>query len=400
MMKILHVIPNYVPAWRYGGPIRSVSDLCQAQAQYAQQVTVYTTNLDGNATLAVPSNQKVLLAGVEVYYFQARWPSFAFSLSLASALKQSVQEFDIVHIHSIFNWPITPAALSCRKHGVPYIVSPRGMLGPVPLAKGVWKKKAYSRLVERRNLNGAAAIHFTSEEERAEADAFGLKPPSFVIPNGINLKEFAHLPPPGDFRKNYPEVAGKKLLLFLGRISWKKGLDLLVRAYGALARARDDLHLIIAGPDDEGYRKKVEIWLAEERVQGQATFTGMLTGDKKLAAFVDADVFCLPSYQENFGMAVVEAMACGLPVVISDRVNIWRDIKEAGAGVVAPCDANEVARAVVGLLNDEEAVVRMGARGQGLVQEKYAVEKVAKQMLGIYERVAAGLPPQALGTVP
>ena len=246
---------------------------------------------------------------------------------------------------------------------------------------------------EAGNLNGAAAIHFTSEEERAEAATFGLKIHSFVVPNGINLEVFAHLPPPGDFRKNYPEVAGKKLLLFLGRISWKKGLDLLVRAYGALARARDDLHLIIAGPDDEGYRIKVENWLAMERVQGRITFTGMLTGEDKLAAFVDADVFCLPSYQENFGMAVIEAMACGLPVIISDRVNTWRDIKSAGAGIVTACHADEIASAITSVLKNEEAAEKMGAQGKKLVREMYSSEIVAEAMLEIYERVLAGSPP-------
>jgi glycosyltransferase involved in cell wall biosynthesis len=393
-LKILQVIPTFVPAWRYGGPIKALAELCSELARLGQSVTVFTTNVDGPHDLAVPIKKPIQMDGFDVQYFPIQKPrSYSFSWPIVEALSKNVPDYNIIHIHSIFNWPITPTAFYCRKYGIPYIVSPRGMLSPVPLTKGAWKKKAYCMLVERRNLNGAAAIHFTSEEERTEAAPFGLKIPSFVVPNGINQKEFADLPPPGDFRKNYPEVAGKKLLLFLGRISWKKGLDLLVRAYGALARARDDLHLIFVGPDDEGYRKKVENWLAMERVQERVTFTGMLTGEDKLAAFVDADVFCLPSYQENFGMAVIEAMACGLPVVISDRVNIWRDIKAAGAGMVTACNAGEIARAITSVLSNEESAEKMGAQGKNLVREMYSSEIVAEAMLEIYERVLAGFPP-------
>src|SRR6185436_20783168 len=174
-------------------------------------------------------------------------------------------------------------------------------------------------------------------------------------PPGVHVERYCDSSVDGSFRAAWPETRGRRIVLFLGRLNFKKGLDLLVRAFGEVARRRPDVHLVLAGPDDDGYGATVRRWLGAEGVLDRVTFTGMLLGRAKLAAFRDADVFVLPSYTENFGMAVVEAMACGRPVVISDHVNIWHEVAAAGAGRVTRCDAGEVAAALLGLLDDPAA---------------------------------------------
>lgn len=388
-MKILHVIGSFVPAYRYGGPIKSVSLLCQELSHQGHTVTVVTTNVDGPFNLNVPLNQPVMMEGVSVWYFQVQSPRFyTFSLPIASALNKMVKDFDLVHIHTVFNWPASSAAFLCRKYGIPYVISPRGVLSPTCLNKSAIKKRIYSFLIERENLNGAGMIHFTSEEERLQALPFGFNAPSVVVPNGLNMKEFAVLPPSGSFRKKYPKTQGKHIILFFGRVCWIKGLDVLVDAFSIVAKQRNDAHLVIAGPDDEGYGDKVRTWINGYGINDKVTFTAMLTGKEKLEAFVDADVFCLPSYHENFGMAVAEVMACGLPIIISDQVGIHEEVSEAQAGVVTRCDAREVASALLRFLESEELRKEAGRNGRRLAEEKYSIDTVAKQMVGAYERVA------------
>jgi glycosyltransferase involved in cell wall biosynthesis len=185
----------------------------------------------------------------------------------------------------------------------------------------------------------------------------------------------------------FPAIGNDFLILFLGRINFKKGLDLLARAYGQIARQNSKVHLAIVGPDNEGYMRQVQAWLAEECVLDRVTFTGMLLGRDKLAAFVDADVFVLPSYTENFGIAVLEAMACGLPVVISNKVNIWREIACADAGLVVNCDVGELVKALLGSMDDAERLKKQGLNGKELVQEKFTWDLAAKQMVKVYEDI-------------
>jgi glycosyltransferase involved in cell wall biosynthesis len=177
--------------------------------------------------------------------------------------------------------------------------------------------------------------------------------------------------------------------LYLGRLNFKKGLDLLARAFGQLARQHGDVHLLLAGPDDDGYGDTVRQWLANEGVLSRCTFAGMLLGARKLAALRHADVFVLPSYTENFGLALVEAMASGLPVVISNRVNIWREVSAARAGLVVDCDAEEVCRALAAVLADPAGRQAMGVRGRRLVRERFSWEASGERMVEVYRQLLA-----------
>jgi glycosyltransferase involved in cell wall biosynthesis len=390
-MKLLHVVASYAPAWRYGGPIQSVAALCQGLASHGEDVTVFTTNIDGPRDLPVPLGQPVLRDAVKVHYFQVQSPRrWSFSWPLTQALEQSTREFDLVHLHGVFVYPILAAAYFCRKYRIPYVISPRGMLDPIVLRMKPIRKRIYLNLLERRNLNGAAALHYTAPDEQRQAEGLRLPVLTVVVPNGLCLEQLAQLPSPGAFRSRHPEMARKRLILFLSRIHPKKGLDRLVQAFGRVAKRRPDVHLAIAGYDDEGYGQVVRRWLEDAGVAERVTFTGPLLGESKLAAFRDVDLFVLPSYQENFGMAVLEAMGCGLPVVVSNGVYLYREIQRAGAGLVVDGDPAGLAEAIEVLLRDATLRTRMGEAGRRLVRDRFSAEHVADQMRSVYQNILAG----------
>ena len=231
-MRILHVVPTYLPAWRHGGPIRAVHGLCRALAARGHEVTVFTTDVHGRGRLQVPLGKPVTIDGVEVRYFPVLPPARLYlSPRLGRAARDEVSRFDAVHLHSVFLWPTSAAARAAERADVPYVLSPRGMLVPELIrSRGRWRKLAWLALAERRTLERAAALHATSGLEAADAARLGFPlPPVAVVPNGIDPA-----PWDGDLAALSPAVRavveGAPFLLFLGRLSWKKGLDRLIPA--------------------------------------------------------------------------------------------------------------------------------------------------------------------------
>ncbi|MCK4820729.1 glycosyltransferase, partial [bacterium] len=332
--------------------------------------------------MGVPINQKVQENGVEIQYFPVQFRPWVYSQGLGKELKCYIRSFDIVHIHGLYRYPQSIAAHYARKYAIPYIVRPHGSLDPLlyrnPRNRLI--KRIYEYLIEFRNLNQASAVHFTTEEEGQLTRFLDLKADSVVVPNGILMNRYNSFPQKEGFRKKYG-LDREKVVLHLGRINFKKGLDLLIKGFSQVARRHTDYVLVIAGPDNDGYLKNVKTWIREERIENRVIFTGMLYENEVLEALVDADVFALPSYTENFGMAVVEAMACGLPVVISDRVNIWREVKSAGAGEVIPCDADRLADALERLLDDPVLCKTMGKAGKKLAKAEYSLDRVTDKLI-------------------
>ncbi len=387
-MKILHVIANLAP--RYGGPSKVCVEVAQAVARLGHEVSIYTTNQDGPGELAVPLDRPVIKDGVEIRYFPIQPPRFwGTSWSLARALDQKIKESDLVHIDSLYLFHDLVAGHYCRKYGVPYLIRPHGSLDPFIYRRHRWRKAIMELWFENRNIRNAAAILFTADEEMRLARPYIGDAPGAVVSLGLDPREFQELPEPGRFRGRFPEVGEKKIILFLGRINFKKGLDLLVPAMARVLRQRQDVHLVLAGPDNDGYGARVKEWLKQEGIPDDATFTGMLLGEERLAVLRDAQMFVLSSYSENFGIAVIEAMACGLPVVISDKVNIWREVDAAGAGLVVPCEAAALAAALERLLNDPGLAAAMGQRGRALVAERFQWGSIALAMQELYARIIA-----------
>lgn len=381
-MKVLHVAASLSPAW--GGPVPVVKGLTEAMARKGVEVTVFAT--------FGQTGGLVQLEGVEVRLFKQNFLSRIWkgcSLKLVKTLYQEIERFDLTHIQEIWHYPHFAAYLTARKARKPYIVTIHGALEPWCLNYKGLKKKIYAALIQRRILNKAAAIHAITQEEVEHIKAFGVDRPIIVIPNGINPKEFSQLPPKEELKKLYPELQDEKVVLFLGRIHPKKGLDILARAFGKIARDRKDVHLLIVGPDEGGYRREVEKMLAPQNVIEKTTFTGMLTGKEKLAALSLADIFVLPSYSEGFSMAILEALACGLPTIITRQCH-FPEVAQAKAGIVIDPDPVQLAEALLRLLDDPELREEMGNNGRRLVMEKFTWDRIADQMIELYQRVLEG----------
>jgi glycosyltransferase involved in cell wall biosynthesis len=387
-MKILHVIANLAP--RYGGPSKACWETARAVAQLGHQVSIYTTNQDGPGILPVPTDGPVWREGVEVRYFPIQPPRFwGTSWPLARALRQAIKGVDLVHVHNLYLFHDLVAGYCCRVLGVPYLIQPHGSLDPFIYQRHRGRKRFMEWGFQNRTIRDAAAIWFTTADEKNLAAPFTFGTPGVVVPLGIGVDEFAAMPEPGSFRRRHPEIGDKQIILFFGRINFKKGLDIVAKAFGAVARRRQDVHLVIAGPDNEGWGARVRTWLGEEGVLGRTTFTGMLLGPDKLAVLRDASLFVLPSYSENFGLAVIEAMAAGLPVIISDQVNIWREVEAGGAGRMIRCDPGALADQILDLLDHRDAAHHMGLRGRALVKERYQWGKVAEAMAEVYGSILA-----------
>lgn len=369
-MRLLHVVPTYFPATRYGGPIFAVHGLCRALARRGHDVHVFTTNVDGGGVSDVPLDGPVDLDGVQVHYFASELRRLYVSRSMRRALARDAGAFDLVHLHSVFLWPTWAAARAARNAGVPYIVSPRGMLVPELIErKSSLAKRAWIALIERRNLANAAAIHFTARREWDDAARLGVPLPSpFIVPNGVDL------PPPAH------EERDERLLLFLGRVNWKKGLDRLVDAMRLV-----DARLVVAGPDDDGYTATLRA-RADDRVE----FRGPVAGAEKDALLRRAAALVLPSISENFGNVVLEAMASATPVIVTPAVGLADDVRASGAGIVSEPDPPSLAAAIETLLGDPSLRAEMGRRGRALAEERFTWERVAAAMDAAYVRSAAG----------
>jgi glycosyltransferase involved in cell wall biosynthesis len=375
-VKILHVVPTYIPAWKHGGPIRSVHGLCKALAARGHQVTVFTTDVDTEG--AVPTGQAVQLDGVEVWYFPVAAPRRLYrSPQMDAALRSRIAGFDVVHLHSVFLWPTAAAARAAERAGVPYLLAPRGMLVPDLLKRrGRWRKAAWIRFVEKRTLARAAGLHATADLEAEEARRLGLPlPPIFIVPNGIDA-EPPIAPPAAPIRDL---LAGPPVLLYLGRLSWKKGLDRLIPA---LARV-PDAHLALAGNDEEGIRPRLEALTREAGVAGRVVFLGPVDGADKAALLHGCAALVLPSYSENFGNAVLEAMAAGRPVAVTPEVGLAGVVREERAGIVADGDSALLGDALRNLLADPDREA-MGQRGADAARRRFGWEAVAVQMEGVY----------------
>lgn len=387
-MKILHVIANL--ATRYGGPSQAIIGMARSLAKIGNEVTIFTTNQDGDEVLDVPLNTPVLSEGVEIRYFPIQNPRFfGTSFPMANALKKVLKnrEYDIVHIHSLYLFHGAVAAHYCRRYKIPYIIRPHGTLDPFLYQRNRMKKGIIEFLFENRNIKYARALHYTTEEEQILARPSINNDRGFIVPNGLYLDEYNVEITKGLFRERYPETEGKKIILFFSRLNFKKGLDLLIQAFDNVAQDRKNVHLVITGPDNDGYGENVKKWIEERNLDSRVTFTGMLTGQEKLQVLYDADMFVLPSYSENFGISVIEAMICGLPVIISNKVNIYRELLKNNAGEVVNCDANELTMKILRLLDDPNHSKLISDNGKKLVEEYYQWSMVGQSLDNNYRMI-------------
>jgi glycosyltransferase involved in cell wall biosynthesis len=385
-LKILHVVASYLPAVRYGGTIVSVHGLCRALARRGHDVHVFTTSVDGPTDSAVPHNTAVAMDGVKVWYFQSQQARrLYFAPALAGMLRGHVNEFAVVHTHAIYLWPLWTAARAAQAAGVPYVVSPRGMLEKALIEnKSLLWKAALIGFFEKRTLEQAAAIHVTSRREADEARAFGFDlPPTCEIPNGVDLDSDAV----GEVSPAIDAIMSRgPYALFLGRINWKKGLDRLIPALAHAPRVR----LVLAGNDEEGYRQILEPLARAHGVGDRIVFAGPVVGAGKSSLLKQSQFLVLPSYSENFGNVVLEAMAAGRPVIVTPEVGVADLVRDSGAGLVTDGDAASLGRAMARLADDPVLGHALGARGRSLAAQRFSWDAVAARMEALYERIASG----------
>ena len=383
-VKVLHVIPGMSPEWT--GSASSVAGLAIALlGSGVRSEIVTTTGRKGRTTDPLPTPR------VSVHSFHTEFPArlwAAYSRPLARFLDSAAAGFDVVHIHTLYHYPAFAACCVARKHGVPFVVSPRGGLNRQALRHKWYKKWGYRRLIVDQILQSADALHAVAHGERAQIAQLGYETPVFVSPNGISHEQmdgFISTRNP-DFLAAHPQLIGKRVILFLGRIQSQKGLDILARSFARIASEFADAALLVAGPDEDGTRRKIEGILRTAGVLDRVAFAGMLSGSDKIAAFSCADLFVLSSYSEGFSNAVIEALAAGLPVVISEQCN-FPEVTEAEAGFVVPAEDASVASAIRVLLSSTDLRERMGRNGRQLILEHYTWPAIAATMAEFYRKL-------------
>jgi len=392
-MRVLHVTPYFAPAFCYGGPPRSILGLCRGLRQAGVEVSVLTTSANGDTELSPEVTHAGFYAGIPVRYLPRSYPKLYFhARGLVNVLEADIHEYDLVHLHGCWNFLCWEAAHICRAEHVPYIVSPRGMLERWSFEHTRVKKWLAYHLVEKRNLTSAATIHVTSDEERCTVERLGLSRPIVVIPNGINYVEYTELPDRSCLRDRYGIRPEECVILYLGRVHPQKGLEVLGAAFELMLKERPCARLVVAGQSDPRYMVTLVQRFHHLLDSGHWIFTGQLEGKDRLAAFGASDIFALTSYSENFGLAVAEAMAAGLPVVLS-RECPWPQVEQWQSGFWVQNDPVNIAEALLTLSADEELRHRLGENGRRGVFASLGWPRIAEKMRSAYEeclRVSTG----------
>jgi len=365
-------------------------------AESGVEVDVLTTDGNGStdsSTLALDDSGSPGIAdhtaAVNYVHFRRNLQFYKVSVSMTRWLARNVERYDLVHVHALFSYASTTSCWVAFKHHVPYVVRPLGVLNRWGMENRRKRLKRLSfDLVERRILRNAAAIHYTSRQEQIEAEGAGVATPPYIIPLGIDISEFECLPHPDLFFAEFPKASGRKVILFLSRLDAKKGLDMLLPAFAAVHREDPASLLVIAGTGDQAYVARLRELAEGLEISEHVIWAGFLSGQEKLAALAAASVFVLPSYSENFGIAAVEALAAGLPCVISDQVGIAPDVDEFEAGSVVPCRVPDLAGALQRMMSEPQLRSRTGANARRLARNRFSTQAMTEALVMLYQGIS------------
>jgi glycosyltransferase involved in cell wall biosynthesis len=376
-MKILHIVPGLRPA--AGGPSRAIPALCSALSKYGQQVEIYAFSQYG-------SRPKPFLENVvPVRYFEplrstSEFPTFTFYRELS----RNIKRFDIVHLHGIWNPAITVATHVCRSHGKSYVLTPMGMLRKVARQRRSLKKTLYLRVFDQRTISFAKAVVTFTQLEADEAVFSGVSPHLQIIPNGIDTAAVENTKN-GCFIKKFPVLSSKAIVLFLGRLHWSKNLLLQFEAMRSVLKKRPEAVWVLVGPDDGEWAKLRQV-IQDHGLESRVLWTGLLNQKECFEALKDSQLSLLTSRHEGHSMAMNEALALGVPIVLTKSVG-FDQVSRSGAGLVVPERAEDIANAVLRILSEPEIAKGMRAAGPALVRERYTWAAVASQHLELYQKI-------------
>lgn len=376
-MRVLHVIPSVDD--RSGGPATAIVPMCRALQQQGVDVTLISTD----AGIRVQKGQAADFKGVAAVFFPLQLgESFKYSRPLSSWLRANIRQFDLAHIHAVFNHSSVTAAHACRKGQVPYLVRPLGTLEPWSMAQKSVRKRVFWQVAGKAMLHRAAAVHYTTEAEKLSTQRLlGLNHGKVIglgIANGSSMSGAKE-----KLATYFPELAQQPYVLVLSRLHPKKGLDVLLDAFSGVVQQQRFAHwrLVIAGEGPPDYVAKLK-----QKINNGVMFTGWLDGEKKEAVLSNASLLVLPSHQENFGLCVMEALSHAVPVLLSPHVNLAEEIVMANAGWIATVDTKALSTRLAEALGDEQELARRGRAGKELSQ-KYSWDKTAERLHALYKEI-------------
>jgi glycosyltransferase involved in cell wall biosynthesis len=382
-VHIAHVL-SYLSA-RYGGPPNCAKGYGKAMVRLGLEVSYWAT---GDRS----DYEELTWLGDAVHLFDASRPRrWYHSPPLVRQLELMVGSIDLIHLHEVWTHPLYASAKIARKHGKPYLVTPHGIFTQRWRYRTL-KKVLYRALFAGPMISGSACMHALTDFEVEGLRAAGYTGTITVIPSGVDAEEFSNLPEPEETEEHWPALRGKRVVLFLARLSPEKGLDVLIPAWSEVVKSRSwsDCVLVIAGPDERGYGSVVKRLIESHGVANRVLLTGMVQGREKLSLISRADVYTLPSRSEGFSVSVLENLAAGKPALITVGCN-FPEVCLVGAGLCVPPEKSAIADGLRKLLDmASKERIAMGNRGKQLILGNYTWESVARKLISVYKCILTG----------
>ena len=377
-MKILQIVQFLSPV--HGGSAEVPYQLLKELTKRGHEVAIYTSDFNLRREHITPIHE------VKIHAFTS-WLSLAgFHVTPGIILKarEEIGHLDIIHMHNYRTFQNIVMHRYAKEYNIPYVLQAHGSLPRIMTRQRL--KQIYDNLWGYKLLKDASRVIAVTRTEAEQYKSMGVSEDKIeIIPHGIDLAEFDNLPKRGEFRRKYRLDNNQRIILYLGRIHKIKGLDLLTKAFANLSRSLNDIRLVIVGPND-GYLPPLKKLVVDLKISNKVLFTGPLYGQEKLEAYVDADVYVLPSFYDIFGITVLEACACGTPVVVTNRCGI-ADAIDGQAGLVVAYDKEQLSNAILHLLSDTQSRLDFGKKGKVLVREQFNWEKITEQVENVYHRV-------------
>ena len=386
-MRILLVIPYFYPAEAFGGPVKVAFDVGKELVKRGHEVVVFTSDArDLENRLGVESDE---VEGMSVYYFRnlsmffVKWSKLFITPDLHRKMKLDIKSFDIIHAHEYTTYQNIVIHKFAKKYGVPYVLQTHGSLPKIGRQARKW---LYDVFFGRRLLRDASKVIALSQVEAEQYKCADVPAEKIaIVPNGIDLTAYANLPPKGSFKKKFGLDKNEKIVLYLGRIHEIKGIDILVRAFANILHKLGDVRLVIVGPND-GYLGEIEALIKALRIENKVLVSGPLYGVAKLEAYVDADVYVLPSRYEAFPMSVLEAVACGTPVILTENCGIAEYFRDKTGLVVKTDSPSNLQEALLEMLmnREKQKVFRENCK---TVMQKFNISETVSKLEEAYEEL-------------